>query len=117
MYCEREDEHGAAALRAMQNRLSEGDMERVCAVFRMLAEPSRMKIVLALMEGQMCVYHLAEVSEGTVSAVSHQLKLLREEKIVKATRLGKRMEYSIADDHVLKIVEMALRHLPCKEEI
>ncbi len=116
VYCEQAELHGQALLRAKENRLKEEDMERVCAVFRMLAEPSRMKIVLALMEGQMCVYHLAEVAEGSVSAVSHQLKLLREQKIVKATRLGKQMEYSIADGHVLKIVEMALRHLTCQVE-
>ncbi len=116
MACEREELHGDAALRAKKNRLSDGDTERLCGVFRMLAEPSRMKIVLALMEGQMCVYHLAEVTEGSVSAVSHQLKLLREEKIVKAVRLGKNMEYSIADEHVLQIVKMALAHLPCGGE-
>ncbi len=116
MGCEREELHGSAALRAKENRLNEEDMGRICAVFRMLAEPSRMKIVLALMEGQMCVYHIAEVAEGSVSAVSHQLKLLREGKIVKAVRLGKNMEYSIADEHVLQIVKMALGHLTCKVE-
>ncbi len=111
--CERVEEHELAVLRAKENRLAEEDMERVCGVFRMLAEPSRMKLVLALMQGQMCVYHLAEVAEGSVSAVSHQLKLLREQKIVKTTRLGKNIEYSIADEHVLKIVQMALQHLTC----
>ncbi len=108
------DGHEEAVLRAKESRLNEGEMERICGVFRMLAEPSRMKIVLALMQGQMCVYHLAEVAEGSVSAVSHQLKLLREQKIVKTTRLGKHIEYAIADGHVQKMVQMALEHLTCE---
>ncbi len=114
--CERTEAHETAVLEAKKARLTEGDMETLCAVFRMLGEPSRMKIVLALMQGEMCVYHLTEVTEGSVSAVSHQLKLLREAKIVKTTRLGKHIEYSIADGHVLQMVKMALEHLTCKEE-
>ncbi len=114
--CQREEEHAFALSKAKESRLKEEEMQKVCAVFRMLSEPSRMKIVLALMQGQMCVYHLAEVTEGSVSAVSHQLKLLREEKIVKTNRLGKHIEYSIADEHVLKIVQMALQHLTCEGE-
>ncbi len=110
------DGHELAVARAKESRLTAEDTERLCAVFRMLAEPSRMKIVLALMEGEMCVYHLAEVTEGSVSAVSHQLKLLREEKVVKSNRLGKHIEYSIADGHVLQIVKMALAHMTCEKE-
>ncbi len=116
IFCERTEAHEAAVLEAKKARLTEGDMETLCTVFRMLAEPSRMKIVLALMQGEMCVYHLAEVTEGSVSAVSHQLKLLREAKIVKRARLGKHIEYSLADGHVLQMVKTALEHLTCKEE-
>ncbi len=114
--CGRMNEHEKAVVKAKENRLGAEDMDRVCAVFRMLAEPSRMKLVLALMEGEMCVYHLAEVAGASISAVSHQLKLLREQKIVKTTRLGKQIEYSLADEHVVKIVQMALCHLTCKGE-
>ncbi len=114
--CTRVEEHEGAVRRAKENRLQEGDMERVCAVFRMLAEPSRMKLVLALMQGEMCVYHLAEIADGSISAVSHQLKLLREQKIVKTARLGKHIEYALADEHVLKIVRTALAHLTCEGE-
>ncbi len=113
--CERTEAHENALLEAKRARLAEEDMQTLCGVFRMLAEPSRVKLVLALMQGQMCVYHLAEVAEGSVSAVSHQLKLLRDGKIVKAERLGKHIEYSIADGHVLQMIKMALEHLNCKE--
>ena len=113
MYCGHEKEHEAAMKRAQENILASEDVEKICAVFRMLADPTRMKIVLALMQGEMCVYHLAEVSDSTVSGVSHQLRVLRDNKIVKAKRFGKNVEYSIADEHVHKIVKMGIEHLAC----
>lgn len=73
-----------------------------------------MKIVLALMQGEMCVYHLSEVCEGsTLSGISHQLRILKDNGIVKARRLGKNIEYSISDHHVCEIVNLALKHLQC----
>ena len=116
MYCEHEKEHIAAAMRAKEKVMADSDVEKICGVFRMLADPTRMKIVLALLQGEMCVYHLAEVSGGTVSGVSHQLRVLRDNKIVKAKRFGKNVEYSIADDHVREIVEKGVEHLTCSLE-
>lgn len=116
MYCEHEKEHAAAVIRAKENVLAGSDVEKICVVFRMLADPTRMKIVLALMQGEMCVYHLAEVSNSTVSGVSHQLRVLRDNKIVKAKRFGKNVEYSIADDHVREIVQKGIEHLTCTVE-
>ena len=101
----------------MENKLdaySQEKVEGVCTVFRMLAEPTRMKIVLALLNGDMCVYHLTERCGGTQSGISHQLRILRDNKIVKAKRLGQSVEYSLADAHVRNIVEMGLEHLHCE---
>ena len=116
MYCDREKEHSAAVLRAKENILAGSDVEKICVIFRMLADPTRMKIVLALMQGEMCVYHLAEVTNSTVSGVSHQLRVLRDNKIVKAKRFGKNVEYSIADEHVHEIVKKGIEHLTCASE-
>ncbi len=93
---------------------SQEEVEEVCTIFRMLAEPTRMKIVLALLEGDMCVHHLTERCAGTQSAISHQLRILRDNKIVKAKRLGQSVEYSLADAHVQSIVKIALEHLHCE---
>lgn len=114
--CEHKREHELTVQRVKEEILSSADVEKVCKIFHLLAEPSRMKIVLALLKGEMCVYHLAEVSDGTVSGVSHQLRVLRDNKIVKAKRFGKNVEYSIADGHIREIVETALRHLCCRVE-
>ena len=97
-------------------RYTQQEVEEVCLVFRMLAEPMRMKIVLALLEGEMCVYHLTEACGGTQSGTSHQLRILRDNRVVKAKRLGQSVEYSIADEHIRNIVEMGLAHLHCKTE-
>ena len=115
IYCDREKEHLASVRRAKEGALSSGDIEQVCKIFRLLAEPSRMKIVAALLSGEMCVYHLTEVCGGTVSAVSHQLRILRDNGIVKSKRFGKNIEYSIADAHVEKIISMGVAHVHCQE--
>ena len=115
IHCNHE-EHAKAAQRAKEGILSGTDTEKLCAVFRMLAEPTRMRIVLSLLNGEMCVYHLAEVTDSTVSGVSHQLRVLRDNKIVKAKRFGKNVEYSLADEHVCEIVQLAVRHLACGVE-
>lgn len=113
--CEKEKEHTVTAQRARESVLSASDVERVCNIFRVLADPTRMKIVLGLMNGDMCVNHLMEVCGGTQSGVSHQLRVLRDNKIVKAKRMGQNVEYSIADKHVREIVEMGIAHLYCAE--
>ena len=112
--CIFEHEHEIAVKKAKDNLLCKENMERICKIFHLLSEPSRMKIVLALQQGEMCVYHLTEVCQGaTVSGVSHQLRILKDNGIVKAKRLGKNIEYSIADGHVFEIVKLALAHLRC----
>ena len=73
-----------------------------------------MKIVLALRQGEMCVYHLAEICQDiTFSGISHQLRILKDNGIVKARKLGKYVEYSIIDGHIFEIVQLALEHLAC----
>ena len=61
----------------------------------------------------MCVYHIAEATGGKQSAVSHQLRVLKDNKIVKSRRDGKNILYSVADEHVAKIIEMSKIHLHC----
>lgn len=114
--CGHEREHELAVERAKENVLVGADIEKMCGIFRMLGEASRLKIVLALLEGDMCVYHLTEVCGGTFSGVSHQLRVLRDNKIVRTRRFGKNIEYSIADEHVREMVELAKAHLSCAVE-
>ena len=116
MYCDHQKEHEAAVQRAKENILAVSDVEKICAVFRVLADPTRMGVLTALMQGEMCVYHLTEVCDATQSSVSHQLRILRDNNIVRARRLGQNVEYSLADAHIREIVELGKAHLLCRAD-
>ena len=105
--------HDKTLQRAKEGVLNSLDVEKVCNIFRILADPTRMKIVLGLLHGDMCVNHLMEFCDGTQSAISHQLRILRDNKIVKAKRMGQSVEYSISDAHVREIVGMGVAHIQC----
>ena len=106
-------EHDMLALRAKKQMPAEEDLARMCAAFKAIGEPSRMKILLALMEGEMCVYHITRAVEGLQSNVSHQLRLLKDAKIIRSRREGKNILYSIADEHIASIILMSKAHLHC----
>lgn len=112
-----EEKHLHSLENARKNILNGNDAERVCRLFHLLSDPGRFKIVQSLLGGEMCVYHLLEVCGGTASGISHQLRILRDNGIVKAKRIGKNMEYSIADEHIRKIIEIGIQHLDCVEEV
>ena len=83
-------EHEMLAQRARTNMPADDIVESMCGAFRVLGEPSRMKILLALMEGEMCVYHIAQAVGGNQSNVSHQLRVLKDNKIVRSRKDGKK---------------------------
>ena len=85
--------------------------ERICDVFRMLSEPSRLKIVLTLLSGELCVYHILQAVGGTQSALSHQLRVLKDNRVVQARRVGQNIYYSLADEHVKQIIECGMDHI------
>ncbi len=115
-FCDHEKEHELAVQRAKEGILSPKDTEKICKIFYLLSDTGRFRLVYALLQGDMCVYHLTEVAGGTQSGVSHQLRVLRDNGIVKAKRVGKFVEYSIADEHIREIVETGVKHLQCVED-
>lgn len=111
--CGHEEEHRFAAERARKNMPAQEEIEAVCAGFKAISEPSRFKILLALRQGEMCVYHIVQAVGGTQSAVSHQLRILRDNRIIKARRDGQNIVYSLADAHIVAVLELACAHLNC----
>ena len=89
---------------------------KVCDVFRMLSEPSRLKIVLTLLNGELCVYDILQSVGGTQSALSHQLRVLKDNRILRSRRSGQNIYYSLADDHVKQMVLLGLVHGDCGGE-
>jgi len=83
----------------------------VAEIFKVFGDVTRTKILSALFEAELCVCDICEIVKMSSSAVSHQLRILRQTKIVKSRRSGKEMYYSLDDDHIAKIYRMALDHL------
>lgn len=94
-----------------KNRFDENTINDICNLLKILGEPSRMKIILALSEGEMCVYHIVEAINLNQSAVSHQLRILRENKVIKSRRSGQNIVYSLDDEHIMQIINLVKTHI------
>ena len=77
----------------------------------MFGDSTRIRILFALFEEEICVCDLAELLNMTQSAISHQLRILKNAKLVKSRRDGKQIMYSLADDHVNTIINQGLEHI------
>lgn len=79
-------------------------------IFSALADPTRFKILSSLAGGELCVCDLQELCDVSQSAVSHQLRLLRDIDLVRARREGQRAIYRLSDDHVLSLLQIGIEH-------
>ncbi|MBW2286954.1 MAG: helix-turn-helix transcriptional regulator [Deltaproteobacteria bacterium] len=104
------DEARVSAARAQL--LPDGEIERLAQLFRLLGDPTRTRLLYALLEaGELCVCDLAAASETPETNVSHALRLLRTAGIVKARRDGRMMHYSLDDAHVRMLLDLSRDHL------
>ncbi len=108
-------EHEERMRCALEKMPTEDGIAEMAARFKAISEPSRLKILFALSCGGLCVEHLTQAVGGNQSAVSHQLKTLKDHRIVKCKRQGKQVIYSIADGHIMTIISVAKEHLDCNE--
>ena len=81
----------------------------IAEVFKVFGDTTRMKIISALLE--LCVGDIAEITNSMQSAISHQLRVLKQAKLVKFRKEGKIVYYSLDDEHVSEMYEMAKRHI------
>lgn len=110
-FCEVEHHHGEKVKRVVEQMPNDELMFGVAELFKVFGDSTRTRILSALFVSEMCVCDLADVLGMTKSAVSHQLRVLRQTKIVKARRNGKEVYYSLADSHIEEIYKMAIEHL------
>ena len=80
-------------------------------MFKIFGDQTRVKILMALESGELCVCDIAAVMNMSQSAISHQLRVLKQSNILKTRREGKVVYYSISDDHVKEIFNMAMVHV------
>lgn len=109
--CECEETHEGiiAAKRAVMP--SEETLYELADFFKIFGDSTRMNILFAIDGEPLCVCDIAALLGMTKSAVSHQLKILRQSDLVTYRRVGKNIIYSLADDHVRDIIEKALEHI------
>jgi len=89
----------------------ENELYDLAELFKIFGDSTRIKILFELCEEQMCVCDLAEKLNMTQSAISHQLKILKQSKLVKSRREGKSVIYSVADSHVSSIIATGMEHI------
>lgn len=89
------------------------NVEKISNIFSLLGDYSRMKILLALLEGELCVNHICEITALKQSITSQHLRKLKDNSVIKSRKLGNHVLYSLKDEHVVDIIRLALAHKDC----
>lgn len=87
---------------------------KLADLFKIFSDSTRIRILDILIRRELCVQEIANELEMTQSAISHQLRVLKQAHLVKSRREGKTVYYSLADDHVTTIMAQGLEHVWCK---
>lgn len=109
--CETDCVHEAEVARAKAKMPDDGTLSDLGDFFKTFGDSTRIRIVSALISGELCVCDIAASLDMSVSAVSHQLRVLRQAKIVRTRRDGKQIYYSIEDTHVGILFSVGLDHV------
>ena len=96
---------------ARREVITDHELDRLSLTYRVLGDPNRLKIVMALKNVEMCVCDLAAFTGLTDSAVSHQLRRLKDLALVKSRRDGRIIYYSLDDEHVKRLLTVGLEHV------
>jgi DNA-binding transcriptional ArsR family regulator len=109
------DAERVAAVRAAMP--AEADVVDLADVFGLLADPGRLRLMVALLGGELCVCDLAAATGLRESATSHALRILRAHRVVVVRRSGRMAFYSLADAHVRMLLDLALTHVAHSEMV
>jgi len=102
----------AEKVEAVRSRMpADSDVTDLAVIFGLLSDPGRVRILIALLEGEMCVCDLAATTGLSESGVSHALRLLRGPRVVQVRRAGRMAYYSLADSHVRMLLDLGLTHV------
>ena len=110
-HCEVHDVHRDLVNRIGKEMPSEDELYDLAELFKVFGDSTRIKILFALFESEMCVCDIAETLNMTQSAISHQLKILKQSKLVGNRREGKSIIYYLADNHVRTIIDQGINHI------
>lgn len=108
--CEENIVHEQTVREVEKNIPDEDLLYDVAELFKIFGDSTRIRILSALLSSELCVCDICSLLNMTKSAVSHQLRILRQAKLVKNRRRGKEIYYSLDDDHIASIINLALEH-------
>ncbi len=114
MHCCGSEKHETIRNKLENNAEYVKSVNDVTKMFSLLGDVSRMKILLALCEGELCVFHICEITGGKQSAVSQHLRKLKDNHLVKSRKDGNLVLYSLADEHIASLIKTALEHRHCE---
>ena len=103
--------HACEQIDGLIGHIGEEELIDLAELFRVFGDSTRIKILYILFQGEKNVTEICTELEMNQSAISHQLKILKTSKLIKARRAGKAMYYSLADDHVKTIIAMGKEHI------
>ncbi|MBQ8555006.1 MAG: helix-turn-helix transcriptional regulator [Clostridia bacterium] len=103
--------HEHVVTQVQENLPAEESLQRLADLFKVFGDGTRIRILYVLLEAEVCVCDLAKLLGMTQSAVSHQLRILKQAYLIKARRDGKTVFYSLADDHVATLLKQGMEHV------
>lgn len=106
-----EHSHEKTVSQAKKTIPQDEDLYELADLFKIFGDSTRIKILFALLQSEMCVIDIAMLLGMEQSAISHQLRVLKQSKLVKAKREGKNILYSLADGHVEQILDCGIEHI------
>lgn len=109
--CACEVVHDGVVAEVIKKMPDEDALYEMSELFKVFGDSTRVRILSGLAVSEMCVCDIAKLLNMTKSAISHQLRVLRQTKLVKVRRSGKEVYYSLADEHIELIFKMALEHV------
>lgn len=109
--CETTEVHEELVRLVNETMPDEEELYDLAELFKVFGDSTRIRILYVLFEAEVCVCDLAETLHMTQSAISHQLRILKQSKLVKSRREGKSIFYSLADDHVRSIIDQGKEHI------
>ncbi|NPV57570.1 MAG: helix-turn-helix transcriptional regulator [Anaerolineae bacterium] len=109
--CENQAIHPDAVAAAMDTLVTNDLAQNVARTFQALADPTRVRLLTSLLTVELCVCDMAYMLGTSQSAVSHQLRVLRDLKLVRARRSGRVIYYTLDDDHIRDLLQKALDHV------
>ena len=110
LICDGHHAHDAAE-RVRQAMADEDTLYDLAELFKVFGDTTRIRILYALFESELCVCDIAEILRMTQSAISHQLRVLKQARLVRSRREGKQIYYFLADEHVRTIIGQGMDHV------